>query len=370
MLKLRLLTVLSAVLLISLLSSCSDNSTNTNPGLIIHDKNITADETWCKDNLHRVEGVIVVKNAIITICAGTTVEFAEDARIIFEDNGGIVADGTQDTIYFTGTSKIAGWWHGFEFRDDANHSSCVFNHCVFEYGTSTLHGALIEGLGANFTINNSLIRRSAKLGIYLNANARPKINNTQITENGTMPVSCFFQNLPSFMGGTYTGNTNDYFEVDNGTITENAIIEKHDVPYRMTDDVNAVNNATLTIKPGVRFEFDALGRFLVEKGGGIITDGTGDPIVFTSVTKAKGSWRYIEIRDDANDAACIFDNCIVEYSGQNKGAFFLTSECNPTIKNTTISNSASCGIFTGNNAMPIMSNNTFMNNDGDDICDK
>jgi len=341
---------------------------NSKQYILVEQGSLQMDATWLNHEVpYRVQGnANTIQGGTLTIDPGVTIQMDEDARIIIEKSGGLVADGSAESILVTGATPAPGWWSSFEFRDDADHDNCRMEGCSFEYGGTSTYNATIVGTGARFKMRNCQIRKSSRAGLYLNAAAEPTLEGNTITECGMAPVHAYFQNIGRLKGGSYSGNANDYLEVEGGTITTATTFAKHDVPYRLVDDVNSVK-AALTITSGATLEFQN-GRILIDDGGSVSAVGLPFTITFTGVDKVPGSWRYIEIRKGANSGATVFEKCKVEFAGSSQGAFFLVSDCSPTIRNCLISFSGSCGVYKGQNATPNMSGNQFQNNAGQDVC--
>ncbi|MFZ1985740.1 MAG: right-handed parallel beta-helix repeat-containing protein, partial [Desulfatitalea sp.] len=113
--------------------------------------------------------------------------------------------------------------------------------------------------------------------------------------------------------------------------------------------------ATLTIEPGVQVRFNS-GRYLNIGGtsgnpGALIAQGTAaNPIVFTSnqATPTAGYWSQIKFDDTANDATTILEHCTIQYAGSGGQGSVYLQQASPTIRNTTIANSSSHGIYISN----------------------
>ncbi len=337
--------------------------------VLVEQGSLQRDALWMDLTVpYRVQGnANTIQTGTLTIAPGTEVQMDEAARIIIEKQAGLIADGTVEPILFTGATTLAGSWSSLEFRDDADHNACVLNNCTIEYGGASGNNAMVVGYGASFRMEQCTLRNSSGAGLYLNGAAQPTLNDNVITGCGTVPVDAYFQNIGRLNGGSYTGNASDFLQVRGGTITSATTFNRHDVPYRMIDDVNKTE-ALLTIASGAQLEFED-GRLLIDDGGAVVAIGRPLTITFSGASKIPGSWRYIEIRTEANSGACIFDKCKVEFSGSSRGAFFLGSNTTPTIKNCEITFSGSCGVFMGLNANPEMTGNVFSNNAGQDVCE-
>jgi len=128
------------------------------------------------------------------------------------------------------------------------------------------------------------------------------------------------------------------------TITTNTTLSEP--CYSVNADVAIRNNATLTIEPGVRLEFDQGMRFEVESDGVLSAIGTSqNPITFTGALASNGFWDGIEIRSVVTSQ---IDNAVVEYGGNtssfNPANIGISFEGRLNLANSTIRHSGSYGI--------------------------
>jgi hypothetical protein len=123
------------------------------------------------------------------------------------------------------------------------------------------------------------------------------------TEAGSLPASCEFRG---------------------GTIVANLTLVKACSPYLITDYLQIVDDAILTIEPGVTLKFEgALGIDVGSSNGGkLVAVGTAaDPIVFTSnaTPPLPGDWRAIHLWDGTLSGTKIayarLDYCGADRSG-------------------------------------------------------
>lgn len=132
---------------------------------------------------YQLDGFHVVgENKILTIAPGTTIEMAAGATLRIDTGAGLIADGTNDTITLTASTKQAGWWNDIEFVDNINSANCQLINCIIEYGgqgDSQDYGLIAVGAYSAPTITGCLIRESLQSGIVLAEYS----NGTNITNN-------------------------------------------------------------------------------------------------------------------------------------------------------------------------------------------
>ena len=103
-------------------------------------------------------------------------------------------------------------------------------------------------------------------------------------------------------------------------------------------------------------------------------------------TPAPGDWKGIYFRDQTTDGLTLLEHCQVEYGGNTHNANIYVGNAKPTIQYNTIRNSSYSGIYvtgtgsdgaaircnnlkdnlygiyTANNARPLITNNNFLRN--------
>ncbi len=137
---------------------------------------IITNTTWCQDTVHIGGDIKVDKDATLSICAGTVIDFLGDYKLTV--NGNLQVNGTvDDTVIFTNRT---GDWAGIRFEGIEHTNEIV----------STISYARIEKANAN---GNDEYDKGG--GIYLDYTASVQIENSEIINN----------NAHHFGGGVYNG---------------------------------------------------------------------------------------------------------------------------------------------------------------------
>ncbi|WP_157454073.1 hypothetical protein [Crocinitomix catalasitica] len=145
-------------------------------------------------------------------------------------------------------------------------------------------------------------------------------------------------------------------------ITTNTTIKAGVV--KICTDINV--SAVLTVEPGVIFIMCAGSSLDIEETGAIKANGTAAlPIVFKGETETAGFWEGIAIK--SNNPNNQFNYVTVKdagtYWGWDYANLYIANGAQLTMKNSTVSNSQSVGLFAENSStIPGFSNNTFSNN--------
>ncbi len=324
-----------------------------------------------QDIAYMLNGYNAVKNATLTIEAGTTIQMNSGADLTVSTGGGLIANGVASTnpITFTGAQEQNGYWDYIEFEDDAVNANCQMSNCVIQYGGGySTTGAMVY-IDNSPTFNNNTVQNSASYGVKIADKARPTFTGNVIRLNTLSPVHGDFESIGYIGQGQYSGNSQDYLDIDSGTLNGNATLLKLDVPYRL-NGYNLVENGTLTINPGAVIEMNSGADLTIGTSGGIMAQGTdNDSITFTGAARQKGYWDYLEIQDDAISANCVLNKCIIEWGGgySSSGAMIYLNKSNATLTNSLIQHSESWGIFYDNGSNPDLTGNVYNDNTLGDV---
>lgn len=161
--------------------------------------------------------------------------------------------------------------------------------------------------------------------------------------------------------------------IDGYTLTSNTVWKDHQngVDYLVKGWL-VIDNANLTIEPGVTVMFEENAGLLVKVEGSLTAPGTaGNPIWFTSATNKRGSWKGITILSSSSKN--VLSYCKVELGGAEtafgKANIILGTTQNPAkaeISFCEIRTSASNGLLVQNENSQLtnFAGNTFNTNSG------
>ncbi len=148
-----------------------------------------------------------------------------------------------------------------------------------------------------------------------------------------------------------------------GQIKADAYLILSNSPYRVIKDVVIDGGATLFIEPGVVLEFEQK-TALVTFNGGVIARGTREkPIRFTAASSSPSPGFYVSaVRfSETTRVNSSFAYCIVKYAAT---AFDIYTG-SPEISYSHISHSSQNAIYCRKDATPVISYNTFAQNQGE-----
>jgi hypothetical protein len=289
---------------------------------------ITTDTTLSEPCYNMTSDVSVSDNATLTIESGVRLVFSAEARLSIEEDGLLLAVGTQsEPITFTSVLQAAGYWDGIYIDSIA---TSMLEHVVVEYagGTTDSDAAnLTLNSGGNLSVNNSTLRYSGGYGFSASNRSNTEIssfsgNTVTLNENAPLYIPAdMIGDLDvnnSFTGNvTVTGGDNDYIQVvaaqSGDDITRDQTWHNHGIDYRMPSNRTEIG-AVLTLSPGVTLVFQADSMLEIETEGTLNAVGTnGEPITFTGLQATPGFWNGIQFY--YNHTNNIMEHTIVEYGG-------------------------------------------------------
>ncbi|MCX2743764.1 right-handed parallel beta-helix repeat-containing protein [Mangrovivirga sp. M17] len=409
----RQLLSMACLLSLFVIISCGDDDEDTSPGTsnaVVINEDINADLTLENINPEQgqcdyiIDGFLQV-NADLIIQPGVCVVFKANSGLYINVDGSIQAVGTaSEPITLTGESRTPGFWRGLQVR--ANDVRNELNHVTVEYagsdflatyGTSIKinGGVAIEGASGwngSLKVFNSTIQNCIGYGLIVEHGTllRDFANNSFIN-NTEAAVRIDADNVGAIDGqSTFSNNNFDGIEINASGSPLHDIVNdatwqalSNGAAYRVEQSIDV--EATLTIMPGTIIEFEANKTMYFKQDfsgpndGIIIAKGTAsEPITFTGATKTAGYWMGLVVH--SNSLLNEMDHCIVEYGGSDQydsgiANILLTKDgayAAPylTVTNSTIQNSAGCGIYveTADSNFVPGDSNTFADNSSGNIC--
>lgn len=342
-----------------------------------HSKDITANETWSSKQVHVVTKYIEIKNATLTIEAGTVVKFNEGAGLQFgyseSQISKLIAKGTADKrITLTSSNKApkAGDWYCIYFGKHAT-SESIMEYCDISYGgdlNSSPTGSVVVA-DNNIMFNYNTVMNSSTNGIYCNRKGYfssfvgNKVSNCE--QNAIYIHANYVHTLGVEKGersvidnnslhGIYVDTYNGIY--DKGNFTWQNLGARYTLNSGSNSgcEVGSTQGTYLTIEAGCTIAFMDGSEFNIgtddNKTGALIAKGTADAkIIFKAETigNSGGSWDCLRFGDYNSDKS-ILDYCVIEsaggYNSDDAAAIYL-GNTTITCTNTIIKDSKGFGIY-------------------------
>ncbi|MEO1382158.1 MAG: hypothetical protein AAFV78_02845 [Bacteroidota bacterium] len=338
---------------------------------------------------------IVPQNCLLNILdsliiePGVTIAFADSAALVTGSFGpALVANGTAgEPVTFRGLNPSRGSWRGLYFTSDSDN---LLDHVVVEhagqlpvFAGKQAASIFTDGGEGTLSIRNTTLREGLGNGIASQSN----LFSFWICENNTIethseyPLYIPFDALSNIdgMNSSFTGNDKDTafiplvgaFSVD-----ASSTVKKIDLPYLIEGGTHLVK-AILEIEAGVELIADADAALQVfDPGtiGNLVISGTStDPVIIKGKRSTPGYWAGIYLDLDPSFSAQIdyleiSDAGGAPINGAIAAANIFVQAGQLTLQNSSLSNSANCGVALSPNGTLSQTGNSFSNNPGGDIC--
>lgn len=319
---------------------------------IIHDSDITQDETWGADSVHVVTNSHVVTAGVtLTIAPCAVVQLDPDVEL--ELDGTLDAEGTaSQPIRFERHGKDA--WANLYITHGAK---ATLAFATFDGGgsdTGTYSGATIVAYGDDMkppmepllSVDHVTVENSMGYGMLVGQNASFASSSTALTLTGNgkadtaHPYPLFVQTraIGTVPDGMYTGNQTDAIGIDSADGADelgDVTMKDLGVPWVSDDTIDVTPDATtpsasLHIDPGVTLELGKDANLVVsDQGGKLETAGTSQKVVKIQRSgadpwgevlingPATGSLSYTTLDGGGNDTVTYAGASLVAY-GENQ----------------------------------------------------
>lgn len=343
----------------------------------------------------------------VIIKGGTSIPLwpNEEPAYIFLDTGGsLVVKGTENepVLFTSDEDEISrGQWGGILFAPTANNGGTSIDYAIFEATGFEMDASLMFEAGTP-QITNSIFRE-AYIGIYVNENAMPVIENCSFKKHyysgiylegaGSIIRGNRFEenrfaidmwhNFPATIENNIIVNDDkillpDLIDIDYSLPIPGHFLTGEIAPYhirepQVTNDVNlTIENAVLTIQPGI--EIRASYKYLdgneepafalVRNNGSIQSLGTEDnPVKFTNDDEeiSYSRWGGIILQSSADNENILFKHTIFEGGGFEFDAVVIVNEGSPRFEDCIFYRSKN-GILADSGSSPIVTNSRFTDN--------
>lgn len=329
--------------------------------------NVAVDQTWQALDVPYLVTDPVGVGAKLTLAAGVTLQFDEDAKLTVDTTGALTAVGTADKpILLTGKQQTPGYWVGLSFLD-SNDVNNKLQHVTVEYGGSDPYHPANIALQSRTraTIDDCTFRHSKDLGFWLSDEVLiDSFKNNTSTQNGGAAGHVYAATAGSLDETLKAqGNAQDHVVLDNygshANVTTAQTWPALDVPYLVTANVGV--NAHLTIQAGATLVWQKGTKLSVSDGGALTAVGqAGTPVTFTSEDQAAGSW--VGIVFWTKDSGNRLEHAVIEDGGADAyqpADVALLGTASASVKNCQLRNSSGHGIWVDAAASLDDSDNTF-----------
>ena len=313
------------------------------------------------DGCYNVKRIVNVTNeALLTIKAGSTLLFSENAGLRVSSEGRLKATGTaENPILFTGEKRIVGSWEGIAFRG-SNYQENEIDHAIIEYagGRYDTDGALqmIGNYGSDnrLKLSNTTLRHNKYYGFkFEERSIFGKFENITSTKNGKTAGIVDISVVDQLdTQSDFRGNLGeDYVTVEGSGVRKNATWNALSVPLNITNGIYVSNNALLTLNPRITLVVNSGQIIRVHNSGALKAVGTSkEPILLRGKEETAGYWYGLHF-ESSNSTNNRLEYLTLQHGGGGSDAGLdldSRSESSFTrisVKHSTFSNNAGYGIY-------------------------
>lgn len=354
--------------------TCTKDKEKDSLGPVVLDCLISNNMTLTDHNPNGIDYIVdcdvEVRDGLLTIGPGVTIEFRSNASLQVWDKGALAINGTADKRVSLRGFLQQPCWDGLSIGTDDVRN--LIRYCDISYaGNSVSFSGVIAGFSydekasvavyGRLGIENSSITHSGGLGIAYTSDAViGGFSNNEIGYCANYPVILYGGSLNgsiSMSNSSFPGNAEPYIcfygSSSNSEISNDAVIHESPIPYLVYETVTFTKN--LTIHGGATLVSQS-DEFLETSSTNFVKLlGTADkPVILRGKTAIAGFWRGISVR--SFHAENIFNHVIIQDSGSrpiawNPNAAGITLEGGRlTLNNCDITNYNDCQVYKSGSA--------------------
>ena len=280
-----------------------DTDTDTDPvpsAWVEHCSPITSDQVWSSSSgPHLVTCDLEVHSGTLTIEAGTTVYFLEDAAIAVgteDTSAGLEALGTSDApvVFRPSAAPRPGHWFGLSFQ--ANASTAVLQHTEVLFAGDGEDGGAVDVTDTTLTADHLTIEDSATVGLWLHGSAQLSESSDTLSfrRTGTFPIRVgvsWADTLPDSLSFEDVGSEAISLHAKNAAVTRSLTLSPRELPWAVQSaiSVNGTVSAPLelTIAAGNTLLFEPRTSLQVAQAEGasslLLTGTSTNPITLAAL---------------------------------------------------------------------------------------
>lgn len=367
--RLIILTLLSPLVVAILFSACQVEETDPCTQETISDPNYFSTDRTLSNTCVKGDGTdyyltgnqTYIISGRLTIEPGTKIVIGDSAALIVEQTGSIYAIGRVDApVEFTNESARSGAWWGILMRSTATNN--VIKHVNVWYAggaaidTTVPTAAFALADGSSVDISYSNFSYSGSYGFAMQSDQA----NLQSLESNIFRSNAIPIRVPAAQAhkvtptNTFATNTNSYIDVRVGNkIVEDVSWLTQPIPYRLFAEENSRRqiqaiggNSQFSIREGNQVEFSENTGLLVEDNATFVAIGSeSNPILFTGVRKASGSWAGFVFRNTQQSNTIRYAG--IEHAGSDRAAITMWSNPRLDLANISFIYCPTCAIVDG-----------------------
>lgn len=267
----------------------------------------------------------------LTIEPGVVINFEQGAGMEFQGKSSFKMKGTSaKPIVLTGKEKTSGFWRGIYTESPSPNNLMTYVTIDYAGGGNSKSALAIYKEASNLTMKNCTVSNSKFTGMFVKDDVGKDVNNI-ILENckftkNNIPVQTNITRLSMFNGtNSFSGNKNDYINIDRENLYGDVTWAKIDVPYFLQTNFR-FHDGVLTVEPGVEIIMSAQNWMHISNKASLVMVGTeAEPIIIRGEHDVAGFWLQLNI--DSSSPLNEIGHAIFKNAGRTtekpNGAIFL-----------------------------------------------
>jgi len=316
---------------------------------------ITEGEHWPL-GIHRVSGSFAVHGPL-SVEPCSIIQMGDDARFQVGSGGSLQWHGEVGqpiTVTSDKDTPAPGDWEAIHVEADSVGPDNELRHVVIEHGGDGSYGALHLYDGASLSMQDSVVRHSAGLGMLVVGEGELRdFTGNVLTDNADGPISIAPNHVGELGPGTYAPNGVDGIQLAASPgVSHDQTWLAHDAPYVASHGFTvetSAGSAHLTVAAGVELRMGDGADIVVTTLGGLTLAGTeDDPILIRSAKSsgAPGDWNELELHGASVDAYNDFSHVIIEHGGGGSyGSVYVRDEASLAMRDCTVRMSGNEGLW-------------------------
>lgn len=286
----------------------------------------------------------------LTIEAGVVIAFDQAAGMYFTDKSTFKMQGTaEEPIILTGKEQTKGFWNGILSKSPSLNN--IMSHVTVDYAGGSKAALEIDNKNSSLKLEHCRFSNSKNYGMLVNDKVGKDVHNIFI-ENCTftknkIPFKTEASRLRLFNGtNSFSGNDEDYIELNGGNLYGDATWAKLNVPYFLQSDFR-YRDGVISVEAGVEIVMPAQSWMHLQNKASLVMLGTEeDPIIIRGEHDVPGFWYQLTI--DSSSPLNEIGHVIFKNAGRTtekpNGAVFLKRSKYLKIHDVVFSNCFAYGL--------------------------
>lgn len=352
---------------VSSMDEATTFSGNKKDVVVVNKSTLTSDDEveWNALNNARyyLAGDLTI-NALLRIDQGAEFELQQEANILVDTDGALIAKGTASNqiVFTTANEEGQIHWSGIIFDSSDARNELDYVNVSWAAGESNFYYggwqdvSIGVGDNAKATITNSTVSNSKADGIFVHSEAEVTLNDLTFADNQGRPVVLSAnQAVEVNEGFQFTNNAQDVIAIYNSDFTnteKNTLVAlAGDASYLVMSEIQV--KEALNINAGATLKFTTNAALLIKDSGALNAEGNENELITFTANDTGNKWKGISI--ETNNVNNKLNYAEISYAGNDEVLYSggwrkanVALDGTLEIQNSVITNSSGTGLFISN----------------------